>query len=411
MKREDLLLPPGRLKRSARRQTFGVLDAIARSHEPTRAMLDQLESAYRSTGQFLAESPEFRDVLDEVHPQGSRAIGTTIRLTAHVEFDIDLVARMRAAAWQEYGRAGGQSKLLDHLNGALGRYGRIHELEVKRRCRCVSLLYSNDMHADITPVIDSPLYGPQFGETHGLVPDRELQRYMGTNPLGYRRWFDQIAKQYPILIAQLTLDSAEIRAADVVPLPEANEVFDRLLCRMIQVAKIHRNQWFLDKVDWAPTSIFLTTLIAKQYLALSRSPHVDELDLFNAVISSLPMAFEIRYLAGGTQEWWLLNPTTQNENVACRMNTPERQTGFRAWLAAFTADLVALAEGFEYGHGNDQTLAHVQKAYGKRSAIGLRSEIVQKALSNRAARTVAVVGVASIPAVATSRPHTFHGDD
>lgn len=409
MKREDLVLPLGRLKRETRRQTFSVLSAIARSHSPTQTMLDQMESAYRGTGKFLAESRAFGDTLDEVHPQGSRAIGTTIRPTAHVEFDIDLVARLRGEGLQRYNFQGGQKKLLDDLHTVLSEYGRIHCLPVKRRARCVSLMYSNDMHADITPVINSPLYGPLHGDTHGLVPDRELQSFMGTNPLGYKRWFEVIAKLHPVFFSQFTLDSAEVRAADIVPLPPAQEVFDRFLCRMIQVAKIHRNKFFLDRTDCAPTSIFLTTLIATQYLKLSQIPHQDELELFMAVVASLPSAFEVRYV-NGAEEWWLLNSTTRNENVACRMNTPQRQAGFRTWLAALARDLTEMSENIEYGRGNDQTLSIVRSAYGQRSVDSVRSDILDNVNSRRGANSVILLSAASMPAVARSRSHTFDGD-
>lgn len=409
MKREDLIVPLGRLTRGTRRQTFSVLSAIAQSHSPTDTMLAQMESAYRGTGQFLTESVEFGDTLEEIHPQGSRAIGTTIRPTAHVEFDIDLVARIREEGMQRYSGPGGQKKLLDQLHTVLSEYGHIHKLPVKRRTRCVSLMYSNDMHADITPVINSPMYGPMHGDTHGLVPDRDLQRFMGTNPLGYRRWFDGIAKLHPVFSSQFTKDAMESMAADVVPLPPAQEVFDRFLCRMVQVTKIHRNQWFLERTECAPTSIFLTTLIAVRYQQLSQIPHEDELDLFMAVITSLPAALAVKYV-NGVEEWWLLNPTTRAENVACRMNTPERQTGFKAWLSSFVQDLRSLSEGFETGRGNDQTLSLLQRSYGQRSADRVRSDMLASAQSRRLVNSVVILGAASVPSIARSRSHTFDGD-
>ena len=95
MKLNDLMVLQRQFSSSTRRQAFGVLEAIARSHEPTQTMFEQLESAYQSTGEFVADSIEFKDALIEIHPQGSRAIGTTTRPTAHTEIDIDLVARLQ----------------------------------------------------------------------------------------------------------------------------------------------------------------------------------------------------------------------------------------------------------------------------------------------------------------------------
>lgn len=410
MKLNDLMVLQRQFSSSTRRQAFGVLEAIARSHEPTQTMFEQLESAYQSTGEFVADSIEFKDALIEIHPQGSRAIGTTTRPTAHTEIDIDLVARLQIQTFNKYSGYGGPKTLLDDLHNVLARYGARHDLVVKRRARCVTLLYSNDLHADITPVIDSPLQSLDFGDSHGMVPDKDLSRFLGTNPLGYRKWFDGVAKLHPIYTVMLTKDFSESTSASVLPLPAVGEVFDRFLCRIVQVVKIHRNKLFGDKASNAPTSIFLTTLVARLYQQLSQRPHLDELDLLLDIANMLPTAFERHRHADGTEEWRLLNPTTKNENVASRMNSPERQQGFWIWLDAFSEDLTKLSRAIQNNTGKDQLLLQVQQAFGSRSSDGLRNEINVKARGFRAQHLAILSGAAATPTLAPSRSHTFSGD-
>ena len=208
----------------------------------------------------------------------------------------------------------------------------------------------------------------------------------------------------------LTKDFSESTSASVLPLPAVGEVFDRFLCRIVQVVKIHRNKLFGDKASNAPTSIFLTTLIAKLYQQLSPRPHLDELDLLLDITNMLPTAFERHDHADGTQEWRLLNPTTKNENVASRMNSPERQLGFWIWLDAFSEDVTKLSQAIQNDTGRDQLLLQVQQAFGSRSSEGLRNEINVKVRGFRTQHLAILSGAAATPTLAPSRSHTFSGD-
>lgn len=92
-----------------RRRSFGVrssarffylVDAIGRLSEPTATQLASLDSSYRSTGEYLAECPEFKGLMHEVHAHGSRQIGTLVRPVdeSREGFDIDLIARLNQSA-------------------------------------------------------------------------------------------------------------------------------------------------------------------------------------------------------------------------------------------------------------------------------------------------------------------------
>src|SRR6266487_280607 len=83
---------------------LSIVGQVARAHRPTVTQLNALESAYRSTGDFLADHPDLSGLVEQIHPHGSRDIGTTIRPADATRdgFDIDLVARYNQRAFAEY---------------------------------------------------------------------------------------------------------------------------------------------------------------------------------------------------------------------------------------------------------------------------------------------------------------------
>src|SRR5690606_810498 len=121
------------------------------------------------------------------------------------------------------------------LFAALNRYAKAHCLRIHRWERCVTLEYANGMFADIAPVIDVPSQFGIYGDTLGRIPDREKQRYELTNPRGYAKVFDKAAAISPVFtsdfhFSEATLDSIR---AEVLPLPDSQEVFTRLLSRLV----------------------------------------------------------------------------------------------------------------------------------------------------------------------------------
>lgn len=400
----------GPLNPATKRLVYGVLDTVARSHELTAKHLERLESSYRATSEAIAASPELGADVTEIHAQGSRALGTSVRPIGKHGFDIDSISRLRAGAWAKYSGNGGAERLLQAHFTVLKRHGDRHGLKVSRKTRCIQIEYTDELHADITPFFHDPRLGLRWGEDHGVVPDRELRSYTDSNPVGYRKWFDESAAIRPRLATRVIVaKSIAAEGVDVVPLPAAEEVFPRFLCRLVQVAKIHRNTQFASSPDLAPTSIFITTLIATAYRNLAPVQHEDELDLLLHIVRAMATSFDRRWLPGGQEEWILLNPTTRNENVASRMNTPQRQRAFMHWLGKFFEDLFLLASGAARAEGGDQRLALVESAFGAQAARQLRTETMALVQARRASSWAAAAVPTGQGLVLPSRSHTFHG--
>lgn len=396
---------------------FGYLiDGIGRLFEPSPTQLAALDSSYRSTGEYLAECSEFKGLLEEIHAHGSRHLGTLVRPIdeSREGFDIDLIARLNQVAMRQYAGGDGPVRLLNDLYKALLRYANGHGLRLQRWERCVTLEYADGMTADIAPVIDDPSLLSPYGSTQGRIPDRELRQFDLTNPRGYARAYDTCAMISPnfTTLAQFhEVLKAETRA-DVTPLPEPDEVFGRLLSRLVQLLKLHRNVAFgapANGVDLSPSSVFLTTLTSAAYTIQAPRPHDGPLDLMLDIIDSLTDHIDREAHADGTETWSVLNPSMPSENLASSMNTPERQAAFNAWHRKVGQDVASIAEAIEEQAGMDVLLKRIEHAFGPRASRAVRDDQAQRRLGSRQTGHVALIPAVGAPITAIARPHNFFG--
>ncbi len=410
-------VPDQRASSRSSARFFYLIDAIGLLHEPTNTQLDALESSYRSTGEFLAECVEFKGLLHEIHAHGSRQLGTLVRPMdeSREGFDIDLIARFHQGTMQKYEGHSGPMHLLNDLHAALERYAKVHSLRMRRWERCVTLEYAGGMFADIAPVIDAPSQFGIYGDTLGRIPDRERHRYDLTNPRGYSKGFDKAAAISPVFTS--TVHFAEATSMDsranVVPLPDSQEVFSRLLSRLVQLLKLHRNVSFGlasdDASDLAPSSIFITTLTAAAYAVLAPRPHDSPLELLLEIVETLPDYFERTQLPNGGEHWSLANPSAPGENLASGMNTSARQAAFNAWHRRIKDQLKEIVDAIEGRAGMDVLLGKLEAAFGKRAARAIRDEEARQRQSSTSIGKVALAS-AGISVATTTRAHTFFGD-
>lgn len=418
MIREPVTLPqrPSISMRSSAR-FFHLVDVIARAHEPTATQLSALERSYNSTGEFLSACPEFQGDLIQIHAHGSRQLGTIVRPRdgSREGFDIDLIARLAPGARRKYEGEHGPALLLDRLHRVLSRYADAHGLRLHRWERCATLEYAEGMCADIAPVIDSPLLAAPFGETHGLIPDRKLRLFDSTNPRGYAKHFDLAAAISPNFTAAVSFSEAmdSVTRAEVTPLPAAQEVLDRLLCRLVQLLKLHRNVAFgiaEGSQDMAPSSVFLTTLAAMAYAVEAPQPHESPLELLLDIVERMPLHFERIPRPDGSEEWVLPNPSAPRDNLAASMNSPARQEAFFSWHRRLLGDLKRILHAIENHEGLDVLIKALEGAFGPRCAGAIQQDQTQLRQSNRVASHVTLLSsAAAVPVSVAARPHTYFG--
>jgi hypothetical protein len=399
------------LSTSAVAMATGVLAAITNAHALTKTERERLESAYKAIAEHLAEHDDFRHVTIEVHPQGSMLLGTTTRPEGKIEIDVDLVVLLVQRLHEQVDC----STLLSALFHAIKEHTDRYELGIKPKRRCVQIEYAGAMHADATPVVHCPHAYDRYGATYAVVPDRDLSRYIGTNPKGYRQWFSEAAAVTPMFTMYRAM--AELTAkADVIPLPSL-EVFDRLLSRIVQLFKIHRNICFANNTDFCPPSIFITTLIAHAYRRALQQTFTSPLDLILTIWQDMPTYIDRKLLGDGREKWVLDNPTATGDNLADRMNQGNRQQQFNAWHLRFREDFLELIAQANSQQGADALTARIKKSYGEKSTKGIATAMTQLAERQRAAQRIIIpsttasgAGVAAAPSIGiASQTHRFFG--
>lgn len=410
------LLRRSRISRRASVRFAHLAETIGRAYEPTDTQLAALQRAYETTAEYLTACPEFEGLLAQVHAHGSRQLGTIVRPSLERDgWDIDLVARLAGAALQRYGGDQGPTLLLRHLFSALQRYAERHGLGIERHERCVTLIYAGGMRADFAPIIDDPLYAVAHGDHHGRIPDRELRRYLSTNPRGYCIEFDRVARIQPNfpMVEKLAAEINEARRADVLPLPAPSAVFERLLSRFVQAGKIHRNVAFTSGnasgLDLRPSSFFLTTLIAAGYEREARLPHDGPLDLFQDIVEHLHEPIQRHHYADGTEHWTLFNPTAKNDNLAASMNDPAMQAAFWAWHGRLRADLIEIQQVIEEQRGLDEVLKVVERAFGRPAATTLATDNSDRREAQRASGRAVYLAAGTTPIASGAAAHTYFG--
>lgn len=380
-----------------KRHAFGFLDQICQAIEPTETQKARAKTSYEAVGAWLAE--DYLLVQALIYAQGSATIGTMIKPVGLNEFDVDLICRVAG-----YDRSLPPARLKAIIGDRLKAHG-YYEKILEEKPRCWRLNYAGEFHLDITPSILN-LGCPNGGE---LVPDRKLQAYKASNPIGYRKLFDRRAALQ--IMTQVTKAFDGQVRAEVSPFPE-HGLRKGVLRRIVQLLKVHRDHYFLHgDATTAPLSIIITTLAMRAYeLCVARYPYDNELDLVCDTIRMMPVFIE-KVVVEGRGCFLVANETTAGENFAERWKDDARLSlAFNAWHGRALADFEAIAQA----EGQDVLQKSLREAIGEAPVRKAADEMRDSFARARAAGVLGVsagVGVSAAPmAHATPvKANTFFG--
>ena len=304
-----------------KQMVVGMLDHLCQQIEITETQFKTAKSRYEAVGTWLSgsNSPNLENV--QIYPQGSIALGTTIKPMASNEFDVDLMCHL--PNFQHTADA----RMIKTLIGDRLKENAMYSGMLEEKKRCWRINYANEFHLDITPSIGNP-YCHQGGE---LVPDKAFAQWKPTNPKGYIQKFDQYASIKPRLyVADVRLTEAR---ADVSPLPE-QAMTKPFLKRIVQLLKRHRDQQFVGtkRENLAPISVIITTLAGWAYAKCAvQQLHVDAFDFISAVIREMPSFIRTEMQSDG-RHYIIENETTVGENFADKWNSdPNLAAAFYDW--------------------------------------------------------------------------------
>jgi hypothetical protein len=292
---------------------------------------------YTAVGRWLADSNHPWMAGAQISVHGSIALGTIIRAVGRDEFDADALSHLPAVP------ANSAPAVVKQVVGARLREHAVYKDLLEEFPRCWRLNYTNDFHLDITPSMDHPVEP----EPAIIVPDKRLQRWMPSNPHGFRQRFAARADLVPRFYGIFAKDArGAVGEFPIFSGPQG------VLRRTVQLLKRHRDIEFQDLSisDLRPISIIITTLAACAYEhCVMTEVFETDFDLLVAVIAAMPSFLRIEQ-RGVTAHYVLENETVPGENFAEKWNEcPKLARAFFSWHAAVLKAMarLATAEGFE----------------------------------------------------------------
>ncbi len=239
-------------------QREDILTRIAVSLELDETRKQRMESAYNAVYDILEKDEVFFSKVDFlVYPQGSKAIGTTVKPRGKEEFDLDITVEIRDPYYNYT-----SSEIYNHLIRVLSNNDTYKEKLIKKN-RCARIDYVGDFHMDVLPgcIVIS-------GDSKIMVPDRELSSWTSSNPKGYANWFTQKAE----IISSSNLNKAfrifsalNEAKAEQEELPNDDVYSKEPLKRAVQLTKRYRDIYFEKNPKHKTSSIVLTTIFGELY--------------------------------------------------------------------------------------------------------------------------------------------------
>jgi ribosomal protein L39E len=350
-------------------------------------------SEYERVGRWLCENSD-GGAGWRVYPQGSFLLNTVVLPTGRDEYDLDAVCLRELEK-----EATTQAKLKYEVGDSLAGYVAAHRglgdgpTDRKECKRCWKLRYPSSLHfhLDVLPGIPNRENPP----TGILITDRELREWQRSNPLAFAEWFKQQAA-VEFLAKRLRLAEAARTEPQAIPDWEVMTT----LHRVVQVLKLHRNEFFRDDPDSRPVSILVTTLAAHAYRG--------EQELYDAVLQTVELMPQ--YVQESASGPVVSNPVEPRENFADRWRErPELASRFYGWLEQLGDDL----RDAESRRGLDNVALRLSESFGERpvkQAFGHLGDGYRATRESGRLRFGATTGLLSPAAGIPVRNHDFYGD-
>jgi hypothetical protein len=278
----------------------------------------------------------------DLYPQGSVALGTTVKPQKRDEYDVDLVCELAI----DPGSVTRPVLLLDVIETRMRENERYRD-RLERKKRCLRVNYEHSFHLDILPACPDA----EGGRTCLLIPDRKQQEWQATNPKGFIQWFKgRSALRLASSRTKMAMDSA-------APLPQPQSADEKTALQVtVQLVKRWRDLHYAEGSELAPVSIVLTTLLGNHYVG-EQSVSTNLLTSVDAIVSATQ----------SSKRLVVTNPSHPDEELSERWKHDD---------GAYEA----FVEGIKMLRGQLQQLVSA-------NGVGERSEIIQVMFGETLART------------------------
>ena len=359
-------------------------DALERICHKLQLTATQYEAASQSYGAICSwlddpESP-LHIYRPSLYPQGSVALGTTVKPLKSDDYDVDVVCQLEIDPTDIVEPL----DLLDLLQERLESNLTYAPL-VKRMNRCIRINYERNLHLDILPARPDP----SKLEPYLLVPDRDTNDWKASNPKGYVEWFKQ---QKKIVKINMIFDHA-------APMPAQEPAADKHILQLaVQLTKRWRDIYYADRPGVAPISIILTTLVAMFY-----DGSQSLLDTLRGVAEKIVAAIPAR------GRLIVKNPANADEDLSERSSDPNVYRSFVDGMREFSSKLKQLQEA----SGLEDAAKLIQTMFGETVGKSAFSDQYRELNEIKEKRGLRVNPAGRLTTAATAIPvarHTFFGD-
>lgn len=345
------------------------------------------ERHYNAICEWLgAEGSLLNQFAPDLYPQGSVALGTTVKPQLRDEYDVDLVCELQI----DHNSVRDPAHLVDIIESRM-KESDIYRGKLKRKSRCLCVSYEHDFHLDILPACPDPV----SGGTCLFVPDCDDRKLRTTNPKGFIAWFKHQAAQLPRALTRKAMDSAA-----PLPRPQAAEEKNALQLS-VQLIKRWRNRYYSDRPQQPPASILLTTLMGNHYC--------DEQSIFTNLAASVRSILDSVPSIGRLV---VRNPSHPLEDLSEPWKDQATYDAFVNGLRALRVKLARLEAAEDMG----QRSVLLQELFGERvikAAFEEQGKKLEEARQSRkigVARTGGIVTLSAAAGLAPIPKNTFYGD-
>ena len=303
-------------------------------------LYEKAETSYKSFGSWLhREDSSVRQYMPVVFLQGSFKLGTVIKpISSDIHYDIDMICKFNNL----YKSTISQKDLKDLLGKEVKFYAKSHNMvnEPKNGKRCWTLNYTDEaqFHMDILPSIENYENFSFYhidkdilkNESEILAITDKNSNYFSiisnnwevSNPKGYYDWFQERSK-----FRERKRFFAESFNKSIEDIPDYK--IKTPLQKVIQMLKRHRDAYFIENTEEAPSSIIISTLSAHSYNGREQLA-----DILKDIINN--MENFIIYKDG---KYIIENPSNKAENFADKWNNNTNLvTFFFDWIDKLKED-------------------------------------------------------------------------
>lgn len=330
------------------KEKFEDLNKLVSGLDISPSMHQDAENKYKALGEFLKS----KEIECDIYPQGSFALGTTIRPlkeNKHSDYDLDFICLLKYNK-NLYSAFDIRNIIEEALKNS------IYKDKLTPYDKCLTISYAQNFNIDILPSV----YKFSEESNYILITHKKNENnveYFSANPKDYVNWFENINLRYPS--AKENTYSYYCESVQDNKIEELPSLFKRTsLQRVIQILKYHRDHYYSKrkKNDKKVISAIITTICTQIADEINRfdldienllKVIVDELKIYSLHLTNSSDIFDQRYsekkvIKKTGKNWEILNPVNSEDNLADQWNNDEEKAQlFFEWIEALREEFLS----------------------------------------------------------------------